>query len=145
MLRRSPVPRRTPLRPGGWLTRTVAMVRRRRDTGPDSHTRTRLTLRSGGLCELPGCGRDATQVHHRLNRKFGGRKGEMAILVNGIAWLLHLCTFCHESVTSAHGRVLVEARVKGWLLLEGETGETVPVLLRHGLVLLDGRGGWSQA
>jgi len=56
-----------------------------------------------------------------------------------------LCTFCHESVTSAHGRVLVEARVKGWLLLEGETGETVPVLLRHGLVLLDGRGGWSQA
>lgn len=92
---------------------------------------------AGGLldvpawCEWPGCDQLGTDRHHRLNRKDGGRHGVMADLVNGAAWLLKACRTHHRGVTSAHGEALLLARATGWLLLEGQHGELVPVLTRH--------------
>lgn len=117
----------------------------RRNTGPTKETRLLVWQRSGGACEWPGCPAMATDVHHRLNRKMGGRKGEMALRINGTAWLLAACRVHHRRVTSAFGPALSDARVSGWVLLEGEDGACVPVQTRHGYVLLDNLGGWHAA
>lgn len=103
----------------------------RKDTGPKKTNRQRVCKRSGGMCEWPACPEPATDVHHRLNRKDGGRHGEMAERINGPAWLLHCCRFHHERVTSAYGAVLAEAKAWGWVLTEGQNALQVPVLTRH--------------
>lgn len=144
MLRRTPLRRKTPLRPGGWLKRTVARLRRR-DTGPSSTVRRLVMARAGGMCEWPGCGAAAVDPHHRLARKMGGRHGDAALLLNSAANLLAACRAHHERVTSAHGEVLAQARVDGWVLREGEDPRTVPARTRHGLVLLDEYGNWRLA
>jgi hypothetical protein len=75
-------------------------------------------------------------MHHRLNRKQGGRHGEAAVRINQAAWLLDACRLHHNAVTSPVGAARDLAREMGWLLHEGEDARTVPVASRHGRVLL---------
>lgn len=137
MLRRSPISRKTPLRSGGWLKRTAAKLKRPRYTGPDTHTKIRLTLRSDGACER--CGRDdVVQVHHRKPRRMGGSK---APDINSLSNVTHLCLSCHEWTE----REPAEALCEGWRLHANELPESVPVLTRHGLVRLTNHGTWEMA
>lgn len=153
--------RKTPLKSSGALKRTTALVsspkarsrlhaesaarrlvpkRRtatgRRDAGPSAKVRALLAARSGGWCEWPGCTLIAVDPHHRLNRKNGGRHGEMRTRINQAAWLLHACRPHHEAVTSPVGAARDLARDMGWLLYEGEDARQIPVKSRHGLVWL---------
>jgi hypothetical protein len=137
--------RATPLR------RTPPVAAPARDRGPTRRTRLLVYARAGatdgwpGGCEWPGCTRPRTDVHHRLNRKAGGRHGQMRARLNRAAWLLACCRHHHRQVTSAHGDELAAARAAGWLLVEGQDAAVVPVLTRHhqGPVLLDDAGGWT--
>lgn len=153
-LKRTSMPPRTvPLqRTGTGLTRrtpikTVAKPRRPRDTGPPARTRKVVHQRSGGLCEWPGCWREATDVQHRLGRKIGGRRGVMRERLNGVAWLLHCCRIHHDLVTDAVGIVRLIAWIAGWLLEEHQDATVTPVLIRQTWpvpVLLDNDGDWDQ-
>lgn len=161
MKRSQPLQRTTPLARGGALRRSTPITvkvpagkpRRPADTGPDRKTRALVYARAGagdgfpGWCEWPGCTRPRTDVHHRLGRKDGGRRGEMRARLNGAAWLLAVCRTHHAQVTSPSGQALVDARASGWLLMEGQDAREVAVLTRHSdrLVLLDDRGGWDPA
>lgn len=119
--------------------------KRPRNTGPKRSVVSLLKARSGGVCEWIGCNRPATDKHHRLNRKAGGRHGQMAERINGVEWLLDACRLHHAYVTSAHGVALERARRYGWLLLEGQNAATVPVRTRHHSlpVLLTPDGLWK--
>lgn len=114
---------------------------RRAYTGPSDAVCPMVDRRSGGVCEWPGCHRPQQDRHHRLNRKQGGRHGEMRDRLNGAAWLLGCCRPHHNMVTSPFGGILVKARAMGWLLREGQDAPLVPVLTGRGWVLLtdDGR------
>lgn len=88
-------------------------------------------------------------VHHRLNRKDGGRFGEMRDRLNGTAWLLDVCRHHHRLVTNPVGDDRTLALTMGWILEEFTNGQPtdallVPVLTRHhpGPVLLDNAGDW---
>jgi hypothetical protein len=96
-------------------------------------------------CEWPDCDQVGVHRHHRLNRKDGGRHGAMADLVNGPAWLLKLCAHHHHEVTVAHGAELKQFRDDGWLLMEGQHAELVPVRTRWwpDPIWLAGDGSWS--
>ncbi|MER7167255.1 hypothetical protein ABT336_14445 [Micromonospora sp. NPDC000207] len=104
---------------------------RKTNTGPTPSVRTLVAARSGGWCEWPGCPHTATDLHHRLNRKTGGRHGAAAARINGAAWLLAACRPHHEQVTSPTGDVRVRVEAMGWLLREHQDAETTPVLTRH--------------
>lgn len=117
---------------------------RRRDTGPLRSTVEILYIRSGRICEWPTCGQPATEKHHRLNRKIGGRHGEAHERLNGVEWLLHACRVHHAYVTSPVGERRRNALDMGWLLLEHQDALRVPVLTCHDgePVWLDADGGW---
>ncbi len=108
-----------------------AKAKASRSTAPKRSVCGLVDKRSRGMCEWPGCPRRGVDRHHRLNRKVGGRHGEMAELVNGAAWLLKVCRFHHGRVTSAFGEVLEQAKRWGWVLVEGQNALRVPVLTRH--------------
>jgi hypothetical protein len=120
--------------------------KRHRNAGPAQATVTLLRARSGGVCEFPDCRKAATDKHHRLNRKAGGRRGAMAERINGVAWLLDACRTHHAYVTSPHGEALTWARRFGWVLVEGQDALLVPVLVRHSAsaVFLSADGAWSR-
>lgn len=99
--------------------------------GPSRRVCLLVDGRAAGLCEWPGCGRRATDRHHRLNRKAGGRHGTADERMNTAPWLLGACRLHHDQVTSAVGAALAEARGRGWVLIEGQDAEAVPVLTRH--------------
>ena len=120
--------------------RVKPATRRPKDTGPTARVRALVRLRSQGWCEWPVCGRTATDVHHRLNRKAGGRHGEMARRINQPAWLLHACRDHHRAVTSPAGAALDLAHDTGWLLREGSDALLIPVSSRHGCVWLTDDG-----
>lgn len=103
----------------------------RADTGPPRRVRRAVARRSGGMCEWPGCWALATEIHHRLNRKNGGRHGAMQKLINQPEWLLHCCRMHHNLVTSPFGPVRKLVIDMGWLLLEGQDAAVVLVLTRH--------------
>ncbi len=109
----------------------TAKAQARRSTGPKQSQTTLLFKRSLRICEWPDCWQPATDKHHRLNRKDGGRHGEMRDRLNGVAWLLHACRVHHAYVTSPHGFRRQKAIEMGWLLLEGQDAQRVPVLTRH--------------
>jgi hypothetical protein len=114
---------------------------RYRNTGPRKSTRVIVLERAGDRCEWPDCTAWATEIHHRLNRKMGGRKGERAEQLNGVAWLLAACGYHHMRVTSAKGDQLDEAKDYGWVLLERELAEEIPVAMDGGAYWLDNDGG----
>jgi hypothetical protein len=162
MKRSGPPERKTPLKPGkaperktAWSVPTSGTSMRHRNqgdrhhqqkrrparnTGPSAKVRELVAVRSQGWCEWPGCWLVASDLHHRLNRKQGGRRGEAATRINQAAWLLHACRPHHDAVTSPVGEARALARESGWLLHEHEDALTVPVLSRHGLVLLANDG-----
>lgn len=149
----SELKRFTPLTSQTPLRRT-AMARSKRTnrkgwpklryTGPSDAVRKLVRVRSDGWCEWPGCWLVAADQHHRLNRKSGGRHGEMAVRINQAGWLLDACRPHHDLVTSPVGADRVLARRMGWLLYEGEDALTTPVESRHGLVLLLNDGTVSE-
>ncbi|WP_341719993.1 hypothetical protein QQG74_09910 [Micromonospora sp. FIMYZ51] len=105
-------------------------------TGPSDEVKALVDGRSGLRCEWPACPRQQQDRHHRLNRKNGGRHGEMRERINGAAWLLGACRPHHDRVTNPVGEVRVEAERMGWILREHQDAEMVPVLIRRGWVLL---------
>lgn len=98
---------------------------------PPRWARRLVAKRSGGVCEWSGCWARAVELHHRLNRKIGGRHGETAELINGPEWLLHCCRMHHNLVTSPVGLMRLVVIDRGWLLLEGQDAAVVLVLTRH--------------
>lgn len=100
-------------------------------TGPSEYTRALVRDRAGYYCEWLACRTPGTDIHHRLNRKAGGRNRAGHERVNSPAYLLLACRHHHDLVTSAYGPRLREARDRGWLLTEDLDGEAVPVLTRH--------------
>ena len=116
---------------------------RPRNTGPTPRVRKLVAARSEGICEWPFCVREASDVHHRLGRKSGGRHGEMAERINQSAWLLHACRVHHAAVTSPTGDARLQAIAMGWLLLEGQDARLMSVVSCHGRVWLTDDGGVS--
>jgi 5-methylcytosine-specific restriction protein A len=93
------------------------------------------------VCEKCGHNNPA-HIHHRTGRQMGGSRPEWVNLPGN---LLRLCIDCHDEVTNTNGnRAYIETC--GWLVRRGERlpGE-VPVVLWHGLMLLDDGGGYSPA
>lgn len=140
------IPRSTLEKPRARQPKMAAKpaVKRARGTGPSPAVCRLVDARSGGVCEWPRCGRPATDRHHRLNRKTGGRKGEAKARINGPAWLLAACRAHHDDVTSPTGETRKRAMAMGWLLLERQDATQVPVTTRHSPepVWLDDLGHW---
>lgn len=83
---------------GGWLASTF-LPKRSKPAVPPARRKS-LAERSGGQCEaqLPGCSGPATDPHHRITRKDGGRHGEAKERSDRMSALLHLCRPCHRWV-----------------------------------------------
>lgn len=150
MKRSQPLERKAPLSASSPLPRSelgrnagpkLPARPKRKATGPTQAVRNLVAARSQGWCEWPLCLQPATDQHHRLNRKVGGRHGEMADRINQPAWLLHACRQHHAVVTSPVGEARLQALAMGWVLLEGHDALRIPVVSRHGRVWLtnDGR------
>jgi 5-methylcytosine-specific restriction protein A len=94
-----------------------------------------------GLCEKCGGGQPA-HIHHRTGRQMGGSRPEWVNLPGN---LLRLCIDCHDEVTNTNGnRAYVETC--GWLVRRGVLlPAEIPVVLWHGLVLLDDEGSYTPA
>lgn len=122
------MPRSTLDKPDG--PRTV-LLSRPRNTGPKRPVLEVVNERAGALCEFYECIARWADTHHRLNRKQGGRHGEMAERINGAEWLLKACRFHHRLVTSPVGAERKRVMDLGWLLLEHQDALRVPVLTRH--------------
>lgn len=150
-LRRTGITRKTPLAPGKALPRRSRLAsgkpakRNPRHTGPSTAVLKAVVGRSGPMCEWPACRREATDSHHRLNRKAGGRHGEMHERINQAAWILRACRPHHQFVTSPSGERREQVIEMGWLLLEGQDALLIPVITRHwpGPIWLNNDGGWT--
>lgn len=70
-------------------------VKRPKDTGPSKAVREWVWERFGRVCVVPGCGREATQLHHRLNRKMGGDKRPF---INHRSNVVPMDAFCNAEV-----------------------------------------------
>jgi 5-methylcytosine-specific restriction protein A len=109
--------------------------------GVTKAVRDKVHDRSGWVCEKDGKNR-ATEIHHRTGRQMGGSREPWVNLPGN---LLDLCGDCHREVTDTKGnRAFVETC--GWLVRRGErVPSEVPVVLWHGLVLLDDDGSYTPA
>jgi hypothetical protein len=160
-LKRSPMPprkspmrrtefRRTPLplngTSGGWGTPWGGVI----SGGRSSHPRVgghRFPVdidkivkgRSKGWCEaaLPGCYGAAAEKHHRITQKMGGRNGTARRRSDRPSNVVHLCTWCHLTVTLRPG----VGRRSGLSLRERQEPTAEPVLYRGELSYLDDAGG----
>lgn len=96
--------------------------------------RVRLAARSEGRCEvaLHGCRTRATDPHHRITTKAGGRHGDAAEAHHVLSNLLHLCRHCHSWITDHPA----ESYASGFSLREGDKPTERPVIYRGGLSLL---------
>lgn len=103
--------------------------------------RDKVEERSRGVCERDGK-HPATEIHHRTGRQMGGSREPWVNLPGN---LLHLCSPCHEEVTNTNGnRAYIETC--GWLVRRGvRLPSEIPVVLWHGLVLLDDEGSFTPA
>lgn len=160
--RKKPLKANTELKRNAWLHAKAPLARsalarnsgevrqkpkmaapKRRDTGPSAKVRRLVRERSGGWCEFPDCFAQATEPHHRLNRKSGGRHGEMAVRINQAAWLLDSCRRHNAQAANAVNPDLQLLRDRGLLLMEGEDARLKPVVSRHGRVWLRDDGTFS--
>lgn len=98
-LTRSTPLRRTPLARGGALKRTRMRVYR--PAVANAEARNLVAARAEGKCEagLFGCADWGTDVHHRITKKAGGRKGAAAVVHDRASNTLLLCRPCHGWVT----------------------------------------------
>lgn len=130
---RTPLVRRTPLVARGELE-----PRRNKPAVPDD-VRAALRARSGGVCELrlPYCLGAASEAHHRITRKMGGRSAAGKRGADRLSNLIHCCPYCHGWVTARPK----ESYDAGWSLREGQDPALVPVVFGTDLVYLadDGR------
>lgn len=125
---------------GGWALSTFAPKRPQPAVPPQR--RKTLSDRSGKVCEarLPGCWGRATDPHHRVTRKDGGRHGQAKQQSDQLSNLLHLCRSCHDY---AHGPMSVTNPL-GLRLYENQIPAQEPVLYRGEPSYLDDLGGvWS--
>jgi hypothetical protein len=113
-------------------------------TGPKRSVCDLVDARSGKRCEFPACANQQDHRHHRLNRKAGGRHGEMRERLNSAAWLLGVCAVHHEIVTNPVGELRKTVERMGWVLREGQDATAVEVATRHHAepVFLDNAGQW---
>lgn len=116
----------------------MAAPKRARNTGPNRSTLKILAARSEGLCEFWQCLDPAGHTHHRRPRRMGGSS---APDTNLPANLVRLCPGHHDFVESQRAKALEI----GLLLHAGAAPAKVPVLLRHGRVLLGNDGTWSAS
>jgi 5-methylcytosine-specific restriction protein A len=108
-------------------------TKRRRDTGPSAAVVALVRERASECCER--CGNDwGTQLHHRRPRGAGGSKRESTNQAANCTWI---CGPCHAEIESRREW----ATVHGWLVSQHSDPALVPVLTRHGWVLLTGSGG----
>ena len=120
--------RRTPMKRGtSRLARTRMKVYRPKPAVALS-VRLQLIDRAGGRCEanLFGCLGAGTDVHHRITRKAGGRKGEAAAHHDRLSGLVLLCRLCHTWVTDNPGT----AYTLGLCLKEHQFTDLEPVAYR---------------
>ena len=118
-----------------------------KQTGFSNDVKQMIFARSEGYCEVlsPGCGRAATEIHHRRPRGMGGTvRPETNLASNGLA----ICRACHLRCEAMRNW----ARENGFVLLQGDNPADVPVFWRCGwdggrkaLVLLDDVGGKRAA
>lgn len=101
-----------------------------------------VRTRSGGRCEIrqASCWGAATQMHHRITQKSGGRHGAAARRSDRPSNLLHVCFWCHDVVTKSPGA----SRIVGHSLLEGQDPAKQSVLYRGVLGYLDDVGGFHD-
>lgn len=98
-----------------------------------------VRARSGGWCEIQlaeVCLGRASQRHHRVTQKAGGRHGAAARRSDQASDLLDLCAACHDVVTDYPLR----AYRYGWSLREGQETTQEPVVRCGVLVYLDDAG-----
>lgn len=116
--------------------------------GPASKSRRRIPVdvaavvaaRSGGRCEaqLRGCWGEASERHHRISQKAGGRHGAARARADRASNLLHLCLLCHHVITATPRW----SRSCGWQLTERREPTAELVMYRgRGWVYLDDAGG----
>jgi 5-methylcytosine-specific restriction protein A len=124
------------MRPGGRVTVHPTLGNLVRQSWPKKQPKRRKTVsafpdsvrdiiltRSGGVCEIDGCG-PATAVHHRAPRGMGGsRGGWVNRAANGIA----VSDACHAAIESDRETALKN----GWLLSRNgrQMADEVEVLL----------------
>lgn len=149
-MKRTPLARRTPLTSTTQLRRTpLAAVsakaklaapkpRKRPTPAVPVNIRTALRTRSGGVCEirLHLCAGQATDPHHRITQKAGGRKGAAKTTHDRLSNLLDACRACHQYVSVNP----FEAYENGWSCKEGSATAAEPVLYRGRLVFLSDDG-----
>jgi hypothetical protein len=97
-----------------------------------------VAVRSAGWCEiqLAGCYGRASQMHHRITQKSGGRHGAAADHSDRTSNLLHLDAFCHDVVTRSPGA----SQIDGHSLEEWQNPLQEPVLYRGEVMYLDDAG-----
>lgn len=120
------------------MLRRTPMRRRNRYTGPALVTIEIVAMRSGGLCEFPGCDRVAQDPHHRYERGFGG------VGKKGPAWINDPCNIlaaCRHHNDWCSNQQPAEAFAMGWRLAAGELPWETPVAMDGGIFLLDNAGG----
>lgn len=137
-MKRTPLQRRTPLTRVTPLRTSTLKPHRPRYTGPTPTVRGIVRARSGGWCERVDCLRIQEHLHHRSARRAGGSSDPA---VNRPSNLVALCAVDHMWVESHR----VEAYGLGLLVRAGLMPAEVPVVTRHGRVLLDDEGGWRVA
>ena len=96
-------------------------------------TRRIVAARSGGICELRGCGADATDMHHRQKRRLGNHTAVNA---------LHCCARHH--VPAVHGNPAWSIE-RGYIVETTEDPAAVAMLTDHGWVLLTADGRYEPA
>lgn len=148
-MKRTPLERKTPLKPGKPLERTVApsvspmsrsklhaesverRQQQRRPRRPQVPVKVRkgLAVRSGGRCEVarPGCTWTATDFSHRIKVGAGGRHGAAAVAHHVLSNALAACRTCHSQRLHANP---AEAYAAGWMLRENQAPARHRVLYR---------------
>jgi hypothetical protein len=136
---KTPLERHTPLRQVSGL-KASAMKQKRGHRLPVDVSAV-VAERSGGRCEVrwAGCSTYATQKHHRITQKAGGRHGAAQRRSDRPSNLLHVCGWCHHVIT--YEPAWAKAFERGFALNERDEPTQLPVRYRGRLSYLDDAGG----